>query len=204
MRKYVMEAIGTFFLTLAMGLTGDAFGTGLMLAALVYGGMHISGAHYNPAVSFAYFIRRKISFNTFTGYLTSQSLGAFASAGVLLFLSGEVFYVEPPASTDIYQQGIVELLLSFVLVLTYLSVSSSKVLASNKAYGLAIGLVLTGMILLGETISGSVFNPAISIGVSGLDFLAIQGGSFKYIPLYTLAPLAGASLAALAHQYLND
>ena len=199
-----MEAIGTFFLTLAMGLTGDAFGTGLMLAALVYAGMHVSGAHYNPAVSFAYFIRRKISFNTFTGYLTSQTLGAFASAGVLLFLSGEVFYVEPPAATDIYQQGIVELLLSFVLVLTYLSVSSSKVLASNKAYGLAIGLVLTGMILLGETISGSVFNPAISIGVSGLDFLAIQGGSFQYIPLYTLAPLAGASLAALAHQYLND
>lgn len=199
-----MEAIGAFFLTLAMGLTGDAFGTGLMLAALVYAGMHVSGAHYNPAVSFAYFIRRKISFNTFTGYLTSQCLGAFASAGVLLFLSGEVFYVEPPASTDIYQQGIVELLLSFVLVLTYLSVSSSKVLASNKAYGLAIGLVLTGMMLLGETISGSVFNPAISIGVSGLDFLAIQGGSFQYIPLYTLAPLAGASLAALAHQYLND
>lgn len=204
MRKYVMEAVGTFFLTLAMGLAGDAFGTGLMLAALVYAGMHISGAHYNPAVSFAYFIRRKISFNTFTGYLTSQSLGAFASAGILLFLSGEVFYVEPPASTDIYQQGTVELLLSFVLVLTYLSVTSSKVLASNKAYGLAIGLVLTGLIILGETISGSVFNPAISIGVSGLDFLAIQGGSFQYIPLYTLAPIAGASLAALAHQYLND
>ncbi len=204
MRKYVMEAIGTFFLTLAMGLTGDAFGIGLMLAALVYAGMHVSGAHYNPAVSFAYFIRRKISFNTFSGYFTSQSLGAFAAAGVILFISGEVFYVEPPASTDIYQQGIVELLLSFVLVLTYLSVSSSKVLASNKAYGLAIGLILTGLIILGESISGSVFNPGISIGVSALDFLAIQGKSFQSIPLYTLTPIAGASLAALAHQYFND
>ena len=199
-----MEAIGTFFLTLAMGLTGDALGIGLMLAALVYAGMHISGAHYNPAVSFAYFFRRKISFNTFTGYLTSQVLGAFASAGVILFLAKDVFYVEPPAATDIYQQGIVELLLTFVLVLTYLNVSTSKILASNKAYGLAIGLVLAGIIMLGEGISGSVFNPGISIGVSAVDFLATQGASFQYIPLYTLAPLAGASLAALAHQYLND
>lgn len=204
MRKYVMEAIGAFFLTLAMGLTGDAFGIGLMLAALVYAGMHVSGAHYNPAVSFAYFIRRKISFNTFSGYLTSQILGAFASAGVILFLSKNVFYVEPPASTDIYQQGIVELLLTFVLVLTYLNVTTSKVLASNKGYGLAIGFVLSGLILLGEGISGSVFNPGISIGVAAVDFLATQGGSFKYIPLYTLAPIAGASLAALVHQYLND
>lgn len=204
MRKYVMEAIGTFFLSIAMGLTGNALAIGLMLAVMIYTGMHISGAHFNPAISFAYFIRRKITFNTFSGYLISQTLGAFAAGGVILFLANDVFYVEPPVATDIYQQGVAELLLTMALVLAYLNVASSKVLASGKSYGLVIGLVLSGMIYLGDTVSGAIFNPAVSIGLSAVDFLAIQGSSFQFIPLYTLAPLAGASLAALLYQYLND
>lgn len=199
-----MEAIGTFFLAIAMGLTGNALAIGLMLAAMIYTGMHISGAHFNPAVSFAYFIRRKITLNTFLGYLISQSLGAFAAAGVILFLANDVFYLEPPVSTDIYEQGITELLLTMALVLTYLNVASTKVLASGKSYGLVIGLVLSGMIYLGFNISGAVFNPAISIGTSAVDFLAIQGASFQYIPLYTIAPIAGGTLATLLYQYLND
>tara|TARA_R110000868_G_scaffold235273_8_gene489128 strand:+ start:33454 stop:34053 length:600 start_codon:yes stop_codon:yes gene_type:complete len=199
-----MEAIGTFFLTIAIGLTGNALGIGLMLAAMIYTGMHISGAHYNPAVSFAYFVKRKITLNTFISYFLSQCLGAFAAAGVILFLANDVFYIEPPVATDIYQQGIVELLLTMVLVLAYLNIASNKVLASGKSYGLAIGLVLSGIIYLGDNVSGAIFNPAISIGVSIVDFLAIQGSSFEYIPLYTLAPFAGATLAALFYQYLND
>ncbi|GAB5407651.1 MAG: aquaporin [Balneolaceae bacterium] len=204
MRKYVMEAIGTFFLAIAMGLSGNALAIGLMLAAMIYTGMHISGAHFNPAVSFAYFIQRKITFNTFSGYWISQSLGAFAAAGVILFIANDVFYLEPPVSTDIYEQGIIELLLTMALVLTYLNVASNKVLTSEKSYGLVIGLVLSGMIYLGFNVSGAVFNPAISIGTSAVDFLAIQGSSFKYIPLYTLAPIAGGALAILFYQYLND
>lgn len=199
-----MEAIGTFFLAIAMGLTGNALAIGLMLAAMIYTGIHISGAHYNPAVSFAYFLQRKISFSTFTGYFTSQVLGAFAAAGVILFLANDVFYVEPPVSTDIYQQGAVEVLLTLVLVLSYLNVASSKILASNRAYGLAIGLILSGLIYMADGISGAVFNPAISIGLSAVDFLAIQGGSYEFIPLYTLAPIAGGSLAAFTYKYLND
>ncbi len=204
MRKYVMEAIGTFFLTIAIGLTGNALAIGLMLAAMIYTGMHISGAHYNPAVSFAYFIQRKIPFNTFSGYVISQSLGAFAAAGMILFLANDVFYLEPPVASDIYQQGLGELLLTMVLVFVYLNVASNKVLASGKSYGLAIGLVLSAIIYMGESVSSAVFNPAISIGVSAVDFLAVQGASYEFIPLYTLAPLAGAALASYIYLYLND
>lgn len=199
-----MEAIGTFFLAIAMGLTSNALAIGLMLAAMIYTGMHISGAHFNPAVSFAYLIQRKMTFNTFIGYLASQTLGAFAAAGIILFLANDIFYLEPPVSTDIYQQGIVELILTMVLVLAYLNVASNKVLASGKSYGLVIGFILSGMIYLGDNISGAVFNPAISVGISVVDFLAIQGSSFLSIPLYTLAPLAGATLATFLYQYLND
>lgn len=204
MRKYVIEAVGTFFLVSAMGLTGNALSIGLVLAAMIYTGMHVSGAHFNPAVSFAYFIQRKISFNTLVGYAGSQVLGAFAAAGVILFLANDVFYVVPPVSTDIYQQGIIELLLTLVLVITYLNVSTSKIHTSNRTHGLVIGLIASGLIYMGDNISGAIFNPAISIGVSMVDFLAIQGTSYQYIPLYTLAPLAGASVAAFLYQYLND
>lgn len=204
MRKYVIEAIGTFFLVLAIGLSSNALAIGLMLGAMVYGGMHISGAHFNPAVSFAFLIKRSIDFNTFIGYTISQILGAFAAAGIVLYLSNLPFYIEPPVATNLYQQGIVELLLTFVLVFTYLNIASTKILASNKSYGLAIGLTLAGLIFLGENISGSVFNPAVSIGISVLDFLAVKGQSYQYMPLYTLAPLTGAALAAFVYQYVND
>ncbi len=204
MRKYLVEAVGTFFLALTMGLTTNPLAIGLILAALIYGCMHVSGAHFNPAVSFAYLIRKKISFSTFTSYFVSQCLGVFAAGGLVLFFSNEVFYVEPPVSTDLYQQAGMELLLTFILVLTYLSVATDKVLASNKAYGLAIGLVLSGLIMVGDSISGAILNPALSLGLSAIDFLAIRGASYEFIPLYILGPIAGATLAALFHQFIND
>ncbi|RNC83848.1 MAG: porin [Balneola sp.] len=204
MRKYLVEAVGTFFLALSMGLTTNPLAIGLLLAGLIYGGMHVSGAHFNPAISFAYLLKKRISFGTFSSYFVSQCLGVFAAGGLILFFSNEVFYVEPPASTDLYQQAGMELLLTFVLALTYLSVATDKVLASNKAYGLAIGLVLSGLIMLGDSISGAVLNPAISIGLSAIDFLAIRGASYEFIPLYLVSPIAGATLAALFHQYINN
>ena len=204
MHKYVIEAIGTFFIAIAIGLSGNALAIGLMLSAMIYGGIHVSGAHYNPAVSFAFFIKRKINLNTFIGYFLSQSLGAFAAAGIILFLSKQVYFVEPPISTDIYQQGAVELLLSLVLIFSYLNIASAKILPSNRTYGLILGLIFAGLIYLGEPISGGVYNPALSIGYAIVDYLAIQGESYKFIPLYTLAPFAGGVLAAFLYQYLDD
>lgn len=204
MHKYVIEAIGTFFIAIAIGLSGNGLAIGLMLSAMIYGGIQISGAHFNPAVSFAFFVRKKINVNTLIGYVISQSLGAFAAAGVVLFISGEVFFVEPPNSTDIYQQGAVEFLLSMVLIFTYFNIASSKITPSNRTYGLIIGLIFTGIIYIGESISGGVYNPAISIGFSLVDYIAIKGASYEFIPLYTLAPMAGGVLAAFLHKYLND
>lgn len=72
MRRYLLEAVGTMMLVLAFGLTSEPLALGLVLAALIYGGMFVSGAHFNPAVSFAYFIRRDINFELFIGYSISQ------------------------------------------------------------------------------------------------------------------------------------
>lgn len=199
-----MEAVGTFFLVLSVGLTGNAFAIGLLLAALVFGGAHISGAHFNPAISFAFFLKKEINFNTFIGYVISQILGVFAASGVYLMLSSLVFYVEPPASTTIYQQTTVELLATFVLVFVYLNAFPSKHLKQNRSAGLIIGVTLTSLILMSEDISGGVFNPAISVGASLLDLISINGASYKYIPIYTLAPVTGSVLATYLYKYLND
>lgn len=79
MRKYLIEVIGTMALVLAFGLTTEPLALGIALSALIYMGMYSSGAHFNPAVSFAYFLRRSITFRMFLGYSASQLLGAFAA-----------------------------------------------------------------------------------------------------------------------------
>ena len=203
MRRYLVEAIGSLFLVLAFGLTNNAFAIGLILAALIYGTVHVSGSHFNPAISFAYYLIKEINLNTFIGNCISQILGAFAAAGILAMVSGTVYYVEPPTATNLYQQSTIEVLLTFIFAFAYLSLYPLFSSKSIRLNALGVGLTLTAVILIGETISGAVFNPALSIGTSIVDLLTIQGASFQYIPLYTLAPIAGASLAALFHIYLR-
>ncbi len=203
MRENVMEGIGTFFVVLAFGISGEPFSIGLMYAAMIYIGAHISGAHYNPGITFAFLMLKKISLKKALSYMLSQIIGAFLASIVLLYISTVVFFVEAPGNTSLYQQAISEVLFTFVLVLVAVTVSSSKALSGNKMYGFIIGLTLTGITFLGLQISGAVFNPALSIGSSLLDLL-FSGGSYLSVPLYTIAPLTGAALAAFAYKYLNS
>lgn len=202
MRIYVMEALGTFFLVLTMGLSGNPFGVGLILMAWVYFGAHISGAHYNPAVSFAFYLKKEISVALLFKYFVSQVTGAIIAAFVVLLISRVVFYVEPPTITNLYQQASVEILMTFVFVYIMLFVTKKGFSVTNHAYGLIVGLTFSGMLIIGDKISGGIYNPALSIGTSVIDYLT-GGASYKAIPLYTLAPCLGASLAAWAFNYFE-
>ncbi len=204
MRSYLMESVGTMLLVLTYGLTSEPLALGLVLAALIYGGMKVSGAHFNPAVSFAYYIKREISFKTFSAYTISQILGAFAASGILLMITNSVFYAEPPTATTFSQQVTVEIFISFLLVFAYLNLITKNTSSSFKINGLGVGLTLSAGIMIGKDISGAFLNPALSLGSSAVDFLAVSGNSFVNIPLYTIAPLAGASLAAFLNWYIND
>jgi len=204
MRRYLLEAVGTMILVLAFGLTSEALALGLVLATLIYGGMFISGAHFNPAVSFAYFIRRDISFKLFAGYTISQILGAFAASGILLMISNSVFHVEPPTASTFSQQIVVEIFISFLLVYAYLSLLNHKSNDIIRINALGVGLTLTACVLIGDSISGAVLNPAMSIGTAAVDFMAIKGNSFVNIPLFTIAPITGATLAAFLNWYTSD
>ena len=202
MREYLMEAIGTFFLVLAIGLSGEPIAVGLVLATMIYLGAHVSGAHYNPAVSFAFFITKRLTLKKFIGYTAGQVSGAFIASALVVVLSTLPYYIEPPNGTTLYQQGIVEVIFSFALVLVYITVSTNKALTGNKTYGFIIGLALAAFSYLALPISGAVLNPAASIGSAAFDLL-LGGASYMNIPLYTLAPLAGAGIAAGAYRYFN-
>ena len=202
MREYLMEAISTFFVVLAFGISGEPFSIGLVYAGVIYIGAHISGAHYNPAITLSFYLIKKIELKKALAYVVSQVTGAFLASIMLLLFSNLVYYVEAPTNTYLYQQISSELLFTFLLVLVVITVSSSKALSGNNMYGFIIGLTLTGITFLGLPISGAIYNPAVSIGTAAFD-LIFGGLSVFYVPLYTLAPLAGAALAAFVYRYLN-
>lgn len=202
MHSYVMEAIGAFFLVLVFGFTGDPLAIGLTLMALVYIGSRVSGAHYNPAVSLAFFLKKRLSGADFIVYLVVQLLGAFLAATAIFFLSTSVFYIEPPATTNLYQQVFAELVFTFIFVLVMLTLTLNKSFRKNSLSGLAVGLSFGGMLMVATPVSGGILNPATSIGTAAFDLIN-GGNSIIHSLLYTLAPLTGGALAAFTFSYFH-
>lgn len=199
-KKYLVECVGTFFLTLVYGLSGDAFAIGFTLSAFIYLGALSSGAHFNPAISTAAFFLKKLSPAQFFNYLLAQLAGAFMAASTILLISDLVFYVEAPLNSGFYQQLGVEAIFSAVLVLVALAAwvgnSSHK---SIPTYSFIMGFTLVAAVTTAENISGGIFNPAISIGTSILDYF-VGGASYLDIPIYTIGPVAGSALAVIGYK----
>ena len=204
MKKYVIEAIGTMVLVLVYGLTKDPLAIGLVLATLIYGGMYVSGGHFNPAVTFAYYIRKDINLKVFLGYTVSQILGSFAASGVLLMVTSSIFLAQPPTASTVSQHIAGEILMSFLLIFSYLSLLNYKGKGTKRIHALGVGLTLTAALLISNPMSGGYLNPVLSIGTSLIDFFAINNKPFSHIPLFTLAPLTGSILAVLLDWYIKD
>jgi aquaporin Z len=200
MAKLLTEFVGTFFLVFTIGLAGPApFGAlaiGSALMVMVYMGGAISGAHYNPAVSLAVFLRGKCSAADLVSYMVVQILAAVAAAGVVYVVAGKSFAVAPGEGVSTLAALLVELLFTFALALVVLNVATSKATAGNSFYGLAIGFTVFAAAISGGGISGGAFNPAVGIGPN-LVHLSLGGGSVQHVWLYIVGPLAGGALAAL-------
>ena len=202
--KYVTEAVGTFVLVFTIGasslggspLAPVAIGAALM--AMIYAGGHISGAHYNPAVTLAVLVRGRITGREAIGYVVAQIVGGLVAAaavsGVMpagpahpIALSGHAMVVA----------AVAELVFTFVLCFVVLNVATSKDHPDNSFYGLAIGFtVLAGAIAVGG-ISGGAFNPAVVLGGAAM-------GLFGWSTLIYLVPqlIAGVT-AGLVFRALN-
>jgi len=202
--------IGTFFLVLTIGLavgSGTEFAPlaiGSALMIMVYMGGHISGAHYNPAVTLGVMLRGKIESAEAIKYMAFQVVGALLAAAVSMFLlGGSTFAPAVGAGYSSMQALVAEILFTFALVLVVLNTATADTTAGNSYFGLAIGFtVMVGAFAAGG-ISGGAFNPAVGLGSIIVD--AMMGeGSFGEVWIYLVGPFAGGALAATVFKIQNS
>lgn len=194
-RKLVVEFIGTFFLVFAVGMAVATAGAlaplaiGATLMVMVFAGGHVSGGHYNPAVSTAVFLRGKMTQAEYGPYVVAQILAAVV-AGIVVTVLG----YDADKTADLAGAGkmlIVEFLFTFALAYVVLNVATSRGTEGNSFYGLAIGFtVVAGAFTVGS-VSGGAFNPAVAVGAMVAGIL-----SWSDIWIYLLANLAGGAAAA--------
>jgi Glycerol uptake facilitator and related permeases (Major Intrinsic Protein Family) len=226
LKKALAECVGTMVLVVigcgvAMSGSVDTLGIavafGLALIAMAYSIGNVSGCHINPAVSLGMVIAHKMSFKDFGIYVASQVVGAvlgalilegvysqfFASSASSAYLGSDMVssILGGATSTGFILGLIVEVVLTFIFVLTILGVTSKT---DNKAVaGLIIGLTLTAVHLLGIPLTGTSVNPARSIGPA---LIAMLNGHFEPIKeswIFIVGPLAGAALAGLLFNFFD-
>lgn len=208
MKSYLTEFLGTFFLVLTIGLcvlAGTPFAPlaiGCSLMVMVYMGGHISGAHFNPAVTLAVFMRGKLPASEVGPYMASQILGAATAAVAVLIITGKTFAPAPGPEVTTAQALLVEALFTFALALVVLNVATAKSTAGNSYFGLAIGFTVLVGAFAGGGISGGAFNPAVGIGPIVVHALK-GGGGWTHLWLYISGPLIGGALAAVVFRIQN-
>src|SRR4030095_9797854 len=188
MKRYAMEFVGTFFLALAITLTGNPIAIGLMLMAMLYVGGHISGAHFNPAISFACFIQNKLNLIDMGLYVAAQSCGALLALCFFAMITNNSYALEMVPGNYVSGPLSIEALFALVLCWVYLVMNYDIYYKGGVHAGIIIGLTLMGIAFV-----GSLFNPAVAIASIGYSFFK-EGvcGEVGTIVVYIVGPLLGA------------
>src|SRR5437588_4870561 len=200
-RKLVVEFIGTFFLVFTVceavkytgGVAPLAIGAALMV--MVYAGGHISGAHYNPAVSTAVMLRGKLASEEWLPYVVTQFLGAVFAAAAARVVAGAGHTGPMPG---VGRQLIAEFLFTFALAYVVLNVATARGTDGNSFYGLAIGFTVAAGAFAVGAVSGGAFNPAVAFGAMVFGILP-----WSHIWLYLIANLLGGVAAGYVFLYVQ-
>src|SRR5690606_10694606 len=228
MRAYLLGLVGTFFLVLTIGLVSvqgaqlAPLAIGFALMVMVYAGGHVSGGHYNPAVSLGAALRGALPTSQLLPYWVAQLLGAVLGALVARGAAGGPFTVAPGPDPGTFAALAVETLFTFALVTAVPASATAAAAQGNPFYGLATGgpvaaAASAGGALCGAprhpaggvvaaaaaggAISGGAFNPAVGVGAVLVD--AFAGGAAGHVWLYVVGPLLGGALAAAVFSYLH-
>ena len=205
MKKYVVEFIGTFLFVLAIcmivigGGAGNAapIGIGSTLMVMIFAGGHISGGHFNPAVTLGVMLRGSISMSDSIGYWVSQIVaGVLAPIVAALMLPDAA---DPVAMThDVVPSLMAEFFGTFALVYVVLQVATAKGTEGNSFYGLAIGFTVTAMAYAFGGVSGGAFNPAVAVGITTAGLSGMGD-----IWIYLVANLGAGAVAAYTFLFVN-
>lgn len=204
MKKYLVEFIGTFFLVLAIGMAVIDPGAGnlapiaigAMLMVMVYAGGHVSGAHYNPAVTIAVWLRGRCKAGEVPGYFIAQILAAVAAAKLALLFKGSPTVVA--MTPNVGHALAAEFIGTFGLAYVILNVATAKGTAGNSFYGLAIGFTVVGMAFALGGISGGAFNPAVAVGITVMGLAKAAN-----LWIYLAGNFGAAIVAALVFKFIN-
>jgi len=204
-RKYAVEVIGTFFLVFTVAASGYSHSTftplaaGAVLMVMIYAGGHISGGHYNPAVTLAALVRGRIGPADVAGYWIAQLAAGVVAAVVARAVVNPAHVTTPtPSGHALAATAVVEVLFTFAVCYVVLNVATSKDQPGNSFFGLAIGFTLVAGAFAVGGISGAAFNPAVSLG-------AAAGGLFAWSTLwvYIVVQVVAGAAAGLTFLVLN-
>jgi aquaporin Z len=197
-KKLTVEFIGMFLFMFTVGMATDRAGAGAlaplaigaMLMVMVYAGGHISGGHYNPAVSTAVFLRGLMASEEWGAYMGTQLFAAILAGLTVRVVGGHELHIPVVGAGRML---IAEFLFTFALAWVVLNVATARGTLGNSFYGLAIGFTVVAGALAVGGISGGAFNPAIAVGAMVTGLL-----QWSNIWIYLLADFAGAAAAAYA------
>lgn len=198
MKKLITEFIGTFFLVLAVALTGNPLAIGATLMVMIFAGGHISGAHYNPAVTLAILVRGKISAQEAVAYIVSQFIAAVVAALIAIWYLADTNIAAMNLDARVLQALIAEVLGTFALAYVVLNVATAKGTTGNSFYGLAIGFTVFAMATAFGPISGGAFNPAVALGAT-----IIKAFAWKNIWIFLVGCFGGGLLAGFVFNFIN-
>src|SRR5579859_562444 len=201
--RLLTEFAGTFIFLTALALSGKAGSlaplvVGLALMAMVYMGGHVSGAHYNPAVSFGLFLRGVLPAPAMLAYWATQLVAGALAFAFAYAISGHTPGIQPGAGVAWYSALAAEVMFTTALVLVVMNVAATKETSGNSFYGLAIGAVVAAGAFTAGPISGAAFNPAVGFSAT-LAGALFSGGGWGDLWLYVVGPLGGAAIAAGIH-----
>lgn len=206
MRKYLVEFIGTFFLVFTVGNTVIEPGAGPLapiaigsiLMVMIFAGGHISGGHYNPAVTLAVWLRGKCPTTDVAGYMIAQFAAGLVAAFLVLFMKGDSKVTAMAFERGALIPLLAEFLGTFALAFVVLNAATAKANSNNSFYGLAIGFTVLACAFSLGGYSGGAFNPAVAIGITAMGLNAARN-----IWIHLLGEFGGGTLAAAVFRFVS-
>ncbi|MGF6884680.1 aquaporin Z [Nocardia sp. GAS34] len=206
--KFAVELIGTFFLVVTVGTSVRSgsplapLAIGAVLMVMIYAGGHVSGGHYNPAVTLAVLLRHRITPRDAVRYWIAQLVAGLLAAVVVRAVVDPAQPATPTLLTlnhhTVGAAFVVELLFTFALCYVVLNVATSKSHPDNSFYGLAIGSTVMAGAFAVSAISGGAFNPAVTLGAAVMGMFA-----WPTLWVYLAAQLIAGAAAGVAFRALN-
>src|SRR5690242_6301746 len=200
-RKLVVEFLGMFLFVFTVGMATNKAGAGALaplaigsvLMVMVFAGGHVSGGHFNPAVSTAVLLRRRMAVNEFVAYIATQFAAAVLAGFLVRYVGGREAHAVVASDGKML---IAEFLFTFALAWVVLNTATARGTEGNSFYGLAIGFTVAAGAFAVGSVSGGAFNPAVAVGAMVMGLL-----SWSDIWIYLIANLLGGAAAASVFMY---